>query len=186
MATALFVSGTDSARTDELLKKTGVDKVVCVHSCGEARRRLSATDYDLVIINAPLSDENGLDLALTAADASTAGILLLVKSDLVDVVQSHVESAGVGVLGKPVPSEEILRFARLLLAMHRRYTDMRREVDALKTKMEEIRVVDRAKLVLIESLHMTENQAHKYIERQAMDMRITRKTVAERILKTYE
>ncbi|MFQ8766588.1 MAG: ANTAR domain-containing protein [Oscillospiraceae bacterium] len=52
--------------------------------------------------------------------------------------------------------------------------------------MAEIRLVNRAKWVLIEQLKMTENEAHKFIERQAMDRCVTRRTIAENILATYK
>lgn len=55
-----------------------------------------------------------------------------------------------------------------------------------KKSADEIRLIERAKEVLIEYLKMTEAQAHRYIEKQAMDMRITRREVAESIIKTYE
>ncbi|MBP5753857.1 MAG: ANTAR domain-containing protein, partial [Treponema sp.] len=49
-----------------------------------------------------------------------------------------------------------------------------------------IRIVDRAKLILIQVLKMTESQAQHYIEKQSMDLRQTRLTTAENILRTYE
>ena len=52
--------------------------------------------------------------------------------------------------------------------------------------MNEIRIVDRAKLVLITNLGMDEPHAHRYIEKNAMDMRITKRESAEMIIKTYE
>ena len=52
--------------------------------------------------------------------------------------------------------------------------------------MEDIRVVNKAKWFLIEQLKMTEQEAHRYIEKQAMDSRVPRVRVAEDILKTYE
>ena len=52
--------------------------------------------------------------------------------------------------------------------------------------MEEKDIVDRAKVVLIKHLSMTEQQAHRFIEKQAMDMRVNKTAVAEGILKTYE
>lgn len=54
------------------------------------------------------------------------------------------------------------------------------------TKIEDIKMIDRAKCILIQYLNMTESEAHRYIEKQAMDMRTTRKTIAEGILRTYE
>ena len=53
-------------------------------------------------------------------------------------------------------------------------------------KIEEIRVVNRAKLILIQVLKMTENQAQHYIEKQSMDLRQSRLVTAENILRTYE
>ncbi|HHT83072.1 MAG TPA: ANTAR domain-containing protein [Clostridiales bacterium] len=55
-----------------------------------------------------------------------------------------------------------------------------------QSSMEEKDIVDRAKAVLIKHLSMTEQQAHRFIEKQAMDMRVNKTAVAEGILKTYE
>ena len=55
-----------------------------------------------------------------------------------------------------------------------------------QSKIEEIRLVDRAKCMLIQYLSMTESQAHRYIEKQAMDRRVTRGEVARSILGLYD
>ncbi len=51
---------------------------------------------------------------------------------------------------------------------------MEQKTATLEEKMEEIRLVNRAKWILIDQLKMTENEAHKFIERQAMDRCVTR------------
>ena len=58
--------------------------------------------------------------------------------------------------------------------------------ETLKQRMEDIAVIDRAKMLLISHLAFSEAQAHRYIEKQAMDMRATKRAIAEEILKTYE
>ena len=63
---------------------------------------------------------------------------------------------------------------------------LRQENVKLQSKIEEIRLVDRAKCALIQYLSMTEEQAHHFIEKQAMDMRTTKREIAEGILKSYE
>jgi len=73
-----------------------------------------------------------------------------------------------------------------MAASHKRITGLKNENIKLQKKIEDIRLIDRAKCVLIQYLNMTEPQAHRYIEKQAMDMRITRAEVAQGILKTYE
>ena len=52
--------------------------------------------------------------------------------------------------------------------------------------MEEIRIVNRAKWLLISELKMSEEDAHRYIEKQAMDRCITRRAMAESIIRTYK
>ena len=56
----------------------------------------------------------------------------------------------------------------------------------IEEKMEEIRLVNRAKWLLIECLSMTEADAHRYIEKTAMDTGSKRREVAESIIRTYE
>ncbi|MBQ3485974.1 MAG: ANTAR domain-containing protein, partial [Clostridia bacterium] len=52
-------------------------------------------------------------------------------------------------------------------------------------KMEEIRIVNRAKWLLISELKFDEPGAHRYIEKQAMDRCVSRKVIAQEIITTY-
>ena len=56
----------------------------------------------------------------------------------------------------------------------------------LQKKIDEIRLVDRAKCALIQYLSMTEAQAHRYIEKQAMDRCVPRRVIAQQIIQMYE
>lgn len=157
---------------------------VCI-SASEARRRMLESDYDLVVINAPLPDELGHDLALDAARSTTAGVLLLVKNDLADSVSARVEEDGVFVVPKPLSRPLFYQALRLVNAARRRVFGLQKENRKLQQKIEDIRLIDRAKCVLIATLGMTEPQAHAYIEKQAMNRRVTKREISESILKTY-
>jgi response regulator NasT len=63
---------------------------------------------------------------------------------------------------------------------------MHTENEKLHKKIEEIKIIDKAKWVLIENLGMDEQQAHRYMEKQAMDQRKSRYAVALSLLKTYQ
>ena len=58
--------------------------------------------------------------------------------------------------------------------------------ESLQAKMDELRLVDRAKLILIQQFRMTEKDAHRYIEKNAMDRSLKRGDVARRIIRTYQ
>ena len=52
--------------------------------------------------------------------------------------------------------------------------------------MEDMKIINRAKLLLITCLNMTEQEAHRYLEKQAMDMRMSKMQIAMQVIKTYE
>ena len=83
---------------------------------------------------------------------------------------------------KPSPGGRIDKSVRFLLAVQNRFHRLEKRVMTLEEKMEEIRTVSKAKVLLVERLHMTEDEAHRYIGKQAMDQGISRKRAAARIL----
>ena len=74
----------------------------------------------------------------------------------------------------------------LLCGTRERIRRMEQKTATIEEKMEEIRIVNHAKWMLIEQLKMSESEAHRYIEKQAMDRCVTRRAVAEDILQTYK
>lgn len=155
-------------------------------SCGEARRVLAEKKYDFVLINAPLSDDFGVRLAVDITAESDTGVLLFVRSEVYDDVLAKVTDYGVLALPKPTPQAMIRQSLKLLCATRERIARYEEKQLSFEEKMEEIRLVNRAKWRLIECLKMTEEQAHRYIEKQAMDERISKRAVAEAIMKTYK
>ena len=108
------------------------------------------------------------------------------KSDVYEEVCDRVAGSGVLTLGKPLSAPLFHQTLRLALASAERLSGKEREIERLKDKLEESRLVGRAKCVLIASEGMSEAGAHRWIEKQAMDRRTSRREVAEEILRLYE
>ena len=173
----------DSLR--ELLPPDSYEAPLRAGSAGEAKRMLLETDVALVILNAPLRDEFGTQLALNLAQDNLC-VLMLVPAESFDAVCYKVEDEGILTLSKPVSRNGLLGAIKLLTAMRGKLRKLDRQNQALQEKMQDIRTVNRAKWLLIEIKRMTENEAHYYIEKQAMDMRLSRREVAENIIRTYD
>lgn len=169
----------------DLLPAGEYQPVLRARDAGEARRMLVSAVVDIVIINTPLSDDFGMELAADLADSSIS-ILLLVKNELVEQIAYKAVDMGILTLGKPNTSGALFGAIRLLTAMSVRLRKMEKKNKTLQEKMSDIRIVNRAKWLLIEHHHMTEKDAHYYIEKQAMDTRLSRKEVAESIIRTYD
>lgn len=167
------------------LPRSDYDPILRAGDAGEARRMLLNAPVDIVVINTPLKDDFGTELALDLADGS-AGVLLLVKNELYDQICYKVEDSGVLTLGKPTSRQGFYSAVKLLTAMTARLSRLEKANHTLQEKMADIRVVNRAKWLLIEHHHMKEQDAHYFIEKQAMDTRLSRREVAENIIRSYD
>lgn len=183
----LVVSASDKVFSSvlELMPPAEYNPVLRAQNSGEARRMLLNMSADIIIINTPLPDDFGVQLALDLSE-SPSGILMLVKSDLYEQVAYKVEDSGVFTLPKPNSSQMIYNAIKLLSVYAARLKMLERKNRTMQEKMTDIRVINRAKWLLIENLNMTEGDAHRYIEKQAMDTRSTRREVAEGIIRTYD
>ena len=148
----------------------------------DVRRKISETDYSLIIINAPLSDEFGAELAQFIAEQSGMGVLLLVKSDIFEDVSDNVIDDGVIVLPKPLSPIRLSLSIRHTLAIYRKIHSLEAENRKIRIKLKDQSIVNRAKCVLIECCKMTEPEAHAYIEKRAMDTRQTKRDVANELI----
>lgn len=168
----------------EILPRNEYEFLVPVKTAGEVRRLTMDRSVDLVILNAPLKDEFGVQLAQDLAE-NNLGVLLLTGSDVSEQVSYRVEQSGVITLAKPTTKQSLYITLRALTALRSKLLQMEQKTKALQQKVADIHTVNHAKWLLIQHDNMTENDAHRFIEKQAMDMRLSRREVAESIIRTY-
>ncbi len=162
---------------------TGID---VRRSAASARRCVLERYYDIIVINVPLSDESGIGLALDIAEKSYASVLVAAPAESYEDVLDQVTGAGILAVSKPLPRGRIGKALHLLIAFQNRLHRMKQKVDAAQEKMEEMRIISRAKFLLMENRQMTEEEAHRFIGKQAMNHGVSRKRIAQRIIDDYE
>lgn len=167
----------------ELLPNGRYDPVHAVYDASEARRRMLETAYDVILISAPLPDEFGARLAQHAAEHTGAGVLMMVKSEYYSDVSEQLTPCGVLTLQKPTSPQMMLQCMELLCATRERLRRMEQKSASIEDKMAEIRLVNRAKWALIEKRGLTEQEAHRFIEKAAMDRCVPKRVIAEEILR---
>ena len=157
-----------------------------VSNISSARRTLAERAFDFVLINAPLPDDVGTRFAIdTCCNNRETVVLIMVRAELYGDIYDKVAEHGVFVLSKPMPKPTISIALAWMLSARERLRKVEKKTLSIEEKMEEIRIVNRAKWLLISELKMDEQDAHRYIEKQAMDRCISRRTVAVEIIKTY-
>ena len=143
----LLVSASEKLNTTilPLLPSTDYWPVRVAGSVSEAQRKLLECAYDIVLINAPLPDDLGMRLAVEVCLNSSAGVLLLVRSEQYQDVYAKVVSHGVLTLSKPTSVQMIAQSLRMLCATRERLRQMEEKQVSVEKKIEEIRCVNRAK-----------------------------------------
>lgn len=154
-------------------------------SVASARRELLARNYDFVIICAPLPDDYGTQFAMDVCSRADSVALLLLRADAYSQINAKVCPYGVFTLQLPVSTQSLKQGLGWMAAARERLRRLEKKTTSTEDKMEEIRLVNRAKWILIEQLKMTEAEAHRHIEKQAMDRCVSKKEIAFGIINTY-
>lgn len=138
---------------------------------------LSGGDADVVL----LCGDNKLDEAIKTVKESSAAVLLISDTGESKILNRCTLN---GVLC--CTAADFTKYISPLYAMSIRLRSLKDRTEGLKKQLDDSKLVNRAKMLLISRLGMSEMQAHKYIEKTAMDSCISKKEVAVRIIKTYE
>lgn len=170
----------------ENLKNLGYLMVDSETTAASAKRKLLEEDYNLIIIDSPLKDENGVDLAISLAEKSLAAIILVVKADKLELVNEVAEKNGVFLVTKPFVRIIFGQAIKFAFTSINKFTFINNENKNLQKKVEDIKRIDRAKCLLIQYKNISEEEAHRIIEKRAMNERISRRKVAEEIIKFYQ
>ena len=174
------------ASLSPLLPERTFSPVVRVPDVATAKRAMLEREYDIVLINAVRADDRAAKLAIDVCTDKASVAILFVKREL--YAETYAKVSDFGALLLPVPSSpqmvvQAIDWARATRERMRRYEKSQQTVEQ---KMEEIRAVNRAKWLLIDVLKMTEADAHRYIEKQAMDRCVSKLEVAKGIINTYK
>ena len=155
----LVVSASEKMNTAvrSLLPPSDFWPVSSVRSISGAKRLMLEKPCDIVIIDSPLADGNGVQFSIDLCSGSEAGVAAVLTNSV-----------------------------RLLCAVRERLRSVVKEQVTVEDKMKELRLINKAKWILIEREHMTEDEAHRHIGRRAMEQRISRTEVAEAVIRSHE
>ena len=168
-----------------LLPESKYSPVKLVPSISLAKQVLTERTFDYVIVNSPLPDDAGIRFAIDTSRSREAVVLLLIRSELHEEVHDRVVEHGVFTLPKPTSKQMIAMVLGWMSSARERLRESQKKTLSIEEKIGEIRLVNRAKWLLIHHLQMTEPEAHRHIEKQAMNRCISKRAVAQEIVDRY-
>ena len=153
-----------------------------VKDFNEARRLCSERTFNIILVD--FCDGEGIDFAIDMTD-SLSTIMILSPAQHFDQISYKVEPFGILTMTDTFDQFYFYNMIKIAIAVHYKVQILSTKATKLKEKMEEIRIINRAKLLLMQNLSLTEPESHRYLEKQAMDRGLKRMTLAEEIIRTY-
>ncbi|GHU82019.1 hypothetical protein AGMMS50284_3150 [Clostridia bacterium] len=188
MKKTLIISKTEKAteKLRELLQQEGYEPCTVAFTVLQAKEKIAENEFDLIVVYTPIEDIAVLPLCNYLTNNTKAGVFLLAGAQTVAQLAEALQQQGIVILARPIERSLFRQSLHVWQSSRIRFNSLQKENEQLKTQVEEIKIIHRAKCVLMQSLAMSEAQAHRYLEKQAMDLRQSKKKVAEQVLNTYE
>lgn len=170
----------------DLLRDENYTQISVSCTSADAKRLADKDEFDLICINAPLAAESGIELSAYFAKTTHSCVVIIVPQKNADDVNDALTEHGVLVIAKPINKHLFHHFLQFTECFKMRMLSVEKENEKLRHMVEDIKIINRAKLLLISCLNMSEEQAHRYLEKQAMDLRTSKLNVAKQVIRTYE
>ncbi len=156
-----------------------------VGEAGDGERAVALAEElrpDLVILDVKMPVLDGISAAQRIAAQRIAPVVILTAFSQRELVERARDAGAMAYLVKPFSSAELLPAIEMALSRHAELAALEAEVADLADRLETRKVIDRAKGLLQARDSMTEPEAFRFIQRKAMDQRVSMRAVAESVI----
>ncbi len=137
---------------------------------------------DLVILDVKMPVLDGIAAAERIAGQRIAPVVILTAFSQRDLVERARDAGAMAYLVKPFSKSDLVPAIEMAVSRFAELSMLEAEVADLSERLETRKAVDRAKNVLQEQLELTEPEAFRWIQKTAMDLRLSMRQVAEGVI----
>jgi len=164
----------------EMLREAGYDVVGAASDGREAIELAESLQPDLAILDVKMPILDGISAAEKIIEVSP--VLMLTAFSQKDLVERARDAGAMAYVVKPFTINDLVPAIEISISRHRQMKSLEAEVADLHERLETRKVIDRAKGILMKALNLSEPEAFSWIQRAAMDRRITMKEVSEAVI----
>jgi response regulator NasT len=166
----------------ELLEEEGYDVVGETGRGDEAVELVRRLEPDLAILDIKMPGLDGLSAATRITSERLAAVLILTAFSQRDLVEQARDAGALAYLVKPFQKSDLIPAIELALGRHRELLDLEKGVGDLTERLEERKLVDRAKGRLMDQHKLSEQDAWRFLQQAAMANRVKVGEIARRVL----
>ncbi len=166
----------------EMLVEEGYD---VVGQAGDGERAVELAEElrpDLVVLDVKMPRLDGIAAAERIARTRIAPVVILTAFSQRDLVERARDAGAMAYLVKPFSQTELVPAIEMALSRFAELRMLEAEVSDLTDRLETRKTVDRAKAALQKELSLSEPAAFRWIQKTAMDLRLSMRQVAEGVV----
>jgi AmiR/NasT family two-component response regulator len=164
----------------EMLQEAGYEVVGSASDGNEAVELAESLKPDLAILDVKMPVLDGISAAEKIISISP--VLMLTAFSQKDLVERARDAGAMAYVVKPFTINDLVPAIEISISRHKQMKSLEAEVADLHDRLETRKVIDRAKGILMKALNLSEPEAFSWIQRAAMDRRITMKEVSEAVI----
>ena len=164
----------------EMLREAGYDVVAEATNGEEAIALAHEHKPDLCILDVKMPVLDGISAAEKII--SIAPVLMLTAFSQRELVERARDAGVMAYVVKPFSIGDLIPAIEIAISRHTQMKSLAEEVADLHERLETRKVIDRAKGILMKALNLSEPEAFSWIQRAAMDRRLTMKEVAQAVI----
>jgi response regulator NasT len=166
----------------EMLGEEGYD---VVGQAGDGARAIELAEElrpDLVIVDVKMPVLDGIAAAERIAGQRIAPVVILTAFSQRELVERARDAGAMAYLVKPFTKSDLVSAIEMAVSRFSELDALEREVADLNERLETRKAVDRAKSVLQKELGISEPDAFRWIQKTAMDLRLSMRQVSEGVV----
>ena len=164
----------------EMLSESGYEVVGQASNGQEAIDLAKELKPDLAILDVKMPILDGISAATQIIEFSP--VLMLTAFSQKDLIERASEAGAMAYVVKPFTINDLIPAIEISISRHRQMKSLALEVSDLHERLESRKLIDRAKGILMKALNLSEPEAFSWIQRAAMDRRISMKEVARAVI----
>ncbi|MFY8169303.1 MAG: ANTAR domain-containing response regulator [Candidatus Nanopelagicus sp.] len=164
----------------EMLTESGYEVVAQAENGAVAVELAKLHKPDLAILDVKMPEMDGI----TAAEQiiSIAPVLMLTAFSQRDLIERARDAGVMAYVVKPFSINDLLPAIEIAISRHRQMKSLESEVADLYDRLETRKIIDRAKGILMKAMNLSEPESFNWIQKTAMDRRISMKQVAQAVI----
>ncbi len=166
----------------EMLADEGYDVVGQAGDGQQAVELAEGLRPDLVILDVKMPVLDGIAAAERIAGQRIAPVVMLTAFSQRDLVERARDAGAMSYLVKPFTQSELVPAIEMAVSRFAEIRQLESEVEDLQDRLETRKAVDRAKGILQEQLKLSEPEAFRWIQKTAMDLRLSMRQVADGVI----